>query len=279
MQTRDELGNEKRGGIDLVKLVNSAVQEGVGAISEAHPRFSPEFLAQYIDPKRINQYAHKISQKAGEYQEQGRDPREVIEKTYKTLAARVASGKLFNEKGREIVLGESWQKKSRRWFGLFGGGKAREVLEGEKYLDDAMRSFRDIYNLMKSGNYAQRMPELANAVASIYDLGFLDAAANILYQNGQLKEGKYLALKQAIREKTGRRIEQTQEYLNRTFSQSLAAAVLAIVGLAVLFASYNISGNAVTGNVIGTANNSSAAAVIFGLFSFILGIYLFVRKK
>ena len=274
MQIRDELSDEKRGGIDLVSLVNSAVQEGVGVISQEHPRFSPEFLAKYIDPKKINQYAHKISIKAGEYQEQGRDPKEVVERAYRTLAGRVASGKLFNEKGKEIVLSESWQKKSGGWFGIFGGGKAREVLEGEKYLDDAMRSFKDIYNLMKSGDYAQRMPQLANAVASIYDLGFLDAATNILYQNGQLKEGKYLAFKEAIREKTKRKIGQTQEYLNRTFSQSLAAAVLAIVGVGVLFTS-----NSITGSVIGATNQTNTLALIFGAASLILGFYFLMKIK
>ena len=267
----DEIGNEKRGGIDLVSLVNSAVQEGVGAISETHPRFSPEFLAKYLDPKKLNQYAHKVSKKAGEYQEQGRDPREVVEKAYKTLAAKVASGKFFNEKGKEIVLRESWQKRSRKWF---GGGTAKEVLEGENYLDKAMTSFKDLYNLMKSGDYAQRMPELANAIASIYDLGFMDAATNILYQNGQLKEGKYLALKKAIREKTEKKIGQTQEYLHHAFSQSLAAAVLAIIGLGVLFTS-----NSITGNVIGAANQTNIIALIFGAGSLILGLYFLMKIR
>ena len=271
MQIRDEMDDEKRGGIDLVKLVNSAVQEGVGAISEKHPRFSPEFLAKYIDPKTLNQYGHEISRQAEKYQEQGRDPKEVIEGAYKTLAAKVASGKFFNEKGKEIVLSESWQKRSRKWF---GGGKAREVLEGEKYLDDAMRSFRDLYNLMKSGDYAKRMPELTNAIASIYDLGFLGAATNILYQGGQLKEGKYLALKQAIREKTQRKIGQTQDYMNRTFSQSLAAAFLAIVGVGVLF-----STNSITGSVIGGANQTNITALIFGAASLILGLYFLMKIK
>lgn len=268
--------DEKRGGINLVNLVNSAVQEGIGVISERHPRFSPEFLTQYLDPKALNQYAFRIAKKAEEYQEQGKDPKEVVERSYKTLAAKLASGKFFNEKGKEIVLRESWQKESKKWF---GGGAAREVLEGEKYLDDAMRSFKDLYTLMKSGDYAQRMPELANAISSIYDLGFIDAATNILYQNGQLKEGKYQAFKEAIREKTKRKIGQTQKYLDHAFSQTLAASVLALVGTGVLFTTYSVTGNALTGNVIGTANNSSSlAAIIFGLFSFILGIYLFIRK-
>lgn len=267
MQIRDE----RRGGIDLTSLVNSAVQEGIGVISERHPRFSPEFLVKYLDPKKLNQYAFKISKKAEEYQEQGRDPREVIEKSYKTLAAKLASGKLFNEKGKEIVLSESWQKQSRRWF---GGGRAREVLEGEEYLDRAMSSFRDIYNLMKSGDYAQRMPELAYAISSIYDLGFLDAATNILYQNGQLKEGKYIALKEAIREKTKRKIGQTQQYLDRSFSQSLAAAVLAIVGIGVLFTT-----NSITGNVIGMTNQTNFIALFFGAASLILGLYFLMRIK
>ena len=88
-----------------------------------------------------------------------------------------------------------------------------------------------------------------------------------------------LAAKIGITQAAERAGEYAKQSIKNYFPQSLAAAVLAIVGIGVLFTTYNLTGNALTGNVIGTSNNSSAAAVIFGLVSFILGIYLFIRRK
>jgi hypothetical protein len=271
MPRRDDLFTEKRGGIDLVSLVKSAAEEGIGAISEAHPRFSPEFLAQYLDPKKLDQYAHSIAKKAGEYQEQGRDPRQVITQAYKTLAAKIASGKLFDNKGKEIILGESWQKKSRGWF---GGGTAREVLDGEKYLDEAMRSMRDVYKLMKSGDYVRKFPELAKALDDLDNLGFAYTASSILYKNGQLDEGKYTAFRRALAEKTRQKVGQTKAYLDHAFSQSLAAAVLAIVGLGIF-----LSTNSITGNVIGTTIQTNIIAIFSGLGALILGMYFLIKVR
>jgi hypothetical protein len=267
-----EVGEEKRGGIDLTRLVNSAVQEGVGIIASNQPKFTPELLAQYLDPKKLNQYALSIARKAEEYQQQGKDPQDAINHAYRTLAGKVASGRLFNDRGKEIVLNEGLQKRAKRMW--FGRGAAKEVLEGEKYLDDAMKSMRDVYTLMKSGDYAKKMPDLANALSKLDDLGFLDATSNILYKNGQLNEGKYMALKSAIRDKTEKRVGDVQKYIDHYFSQSLAAAVLAIVGIGVLFTS-----NGITGNVIGTAKETNIVALIFGGISLIFGIYLLSKLK
>src|SRR3989344_3151525 len=111
-----ERGNrqQKSKGIDLNKIVNSAIGEGIDAIINIHPRFSgqEELLSSYIDKKRLNE-------------------KDFVNK----IAGYVASGKSFKEKGKEIILRESFEKEKHKWF---SEGIAREVLNGEKYLDKTM---------------------------------------------------------------------------------------------------------------------------------------------
>src|SRR3989344_6209138 len=128
-----ERGNrqQKSKGIDLNKIVNSAIGEGIDAIINIHPRFSgqEELLSSYIDKKRLNEYINESLTEA--YENKKFNEKDFVNK----IAGYVASGKSFKEKGKEIILRESFEKEKHKWF---SEGIAREVLNGEKYLDKTM---------------------------------------------------------------------------------------------------------------------------------------------
>jgi len=267
-----EMDERRAQTIPLENLIDAAVQEGTAVLAQRHPIFGdPKFLAQYLDPKKLRLYATEVSQQMQKYQKEGKDPKELVERAYKTLAGKIASGALFNERGKEIIFSRGLHEKSRRWF---GGGQAKEILKGEEYLEEALRSFRDLYNLMASGDYAQRFPELAKAVDGLYKLGNLDAVTRVLYQNGQLKEGQYIALKRAMGEKVRQRIGETQQTLKHYYSEALATSILVIIGIGVL-----ASTTTLTGNVIGITQTSIVPAITFGALSLVLGIYLWMNRK
>jgi len=258
--------------IDLGKVINSAVSEGIEAIIEAHPRFSDqeEFLASHIDKKKLNQYLGEAVETIQGYDNE-RDQMEALNKLYEGTASYVASGELFTERGKETVLRNSFERDSRKWF---RGRPSREVLEGEKYLDRVMGSFKELYNLFKTGDYAQRMPELASAVSTVYDMGFTDAAVNVLYETGMMDKGRYQTFKRAIRERTKEGVEYTQGALEKyLIPEKVAASVLGIFGVGIL-----LKTNSITGSVVGNSAGISMGAMVFGGIILGIGIWMFFRK-
>ena len=259
--------------INLGKIIDSAVSEGIGAIIESHPRFTDqeEFLASHIDKRKLNKYVGEAIEAIKEDVTE-RDQMEALEEMYGTTASYIASGELFTEKGKEVVLRKSWEEGSKKWF---RGRGAREILEGERYLDQVMGSFRDLYHLFKTGDHAERMPELASAVSTVYDMGFTDAAVNILYESGLMDEKRYKTFKRAIREKTKKGVETTGESLTKYFMpEKIAASVIGVIGLGVL-----LSTNSITGNIIGTSTNTNIGAMVLGAAALGIGVWLFFRKE
>lgn len=257
-------GRQKRQKIDLGKIVNSAIGEGIDAIIKNHPRFTDqeELLLHYLDKKKINKYLNDYVEHFGGVI----DIKHLTEK----FGGYVASGELFNERGKELILRESLGKESMRFF---TGGMAREVLRGEKYLDETMASFKDLHRLFKTGDYSQRMPKLAEAVSTVYDMGFADAAVNILYENSLMNKTNYRVFKRAISERVKSGVEQTQRSLaDYILPQRAAAVILGILGLGVLLASNNI-----TGAVIGVGK-TSLSGLLFGILSLVAGIWLWFKK-
>jgi hypothetical protein len=271
----DELGNpvrnEQRGNL-LEDVVNSAANSAADFLSQKRPRFSKQFILRYMDHKAVTDYAKKVAP----YLQEGKISSEEADNY---LASHIVSGDFLTDEGKEIILESSLEKEAKKWGGWTSGArKAKNALEGEKYLDKAMIAFKDIYDLIQSDErYAKHMPELSQAVNALYELGFRDVTLTALRKH--LPKDKYIAAKLGIAQAAEKAGEYANAAVRNYIPQGLAAAVLAIVGIGVLVTTYNLTGNTLTGNVIGTTNNSSAAAVIFGLVSFILGIYLFIRKK
>jgi hypothetical protein len=250
--------------VDLGQLVNSAIQGGIETIVKEHPRFEnkQDLLISYLDKKKINDYIKDYMDSSG-----GRvDPHDLTEK----FGSYVASGGFFDDKGKEIILSYSLKKDSR---GFFGGG-ARKMLEGEKYLDKTMTAFRDLYGMLQKGGYAEKMPELTKAVSTVYDMGFADAAVNVLYAHGLMDEGKYNVLKEAIADRAKEGVEYTNQQLTEMVTpQKAVAAVIGVVGAGIL-----LSSNKLTGAVIGVNETNLLSLVIGGLL-LVAGIFFGFKRR
>ena len=270
---RERMPGAARGKIDLSKLVEAAVKEGVRAIAVEHPRFKgqEDRLSGYIDEEKLRGY---VQEKLGAVEDSGAGP-EFYKNLYNNLASLVASGKLFDGNGREFVLRESLEKQSGR---LFGGGVAREIRRGEEYLDGVLDSFRELYYLLSKGDYSQRMPELTQAITTVYDMGFADEALNVLYQRGLMNKERYRVLKNATFLKARQSVENTEKQLEKLVlpSQALAASIFGILGIATLFTT-----NKITGNIIGVSASSSwkIPVIVLGILFLIFGAWVLFFKK
>ncbi len=266
------IGNRDATLEKIVQLAMTGVEAGAEKLYQDHPRIGDKNrVKSLIDENALKNYAGKMASVFQNYLKAGKNPEDLIKMGYEDLASLVVSGKLLTDKGKELLLSESWKKRSKKWF---GARDAKQIIKGEEYLDNTMKAFRDLYDLMKSGEYAQRFPELTQAVSKIYELGFLDATANILYHNGQLKEGQYIAMKRALNEKVKHSVAQTENALKSYYNQALAASIIAILGIGIL-----VSSAGITGNAIGMTRTSLVPAITFGALSLILGIYLWITRN
>src|SRR3989338_6342359 len=159
----DKLNNGAQEGLDINQLFDSAIDNGLKALSERHLGYTPKTLAKYIDKNEVRKYTAIISKEMKKYQAQGKDINDFAQKVYTGLASLAASGEFFNEDGINLIFRKSLRRK-------LGGRKAREVLEGEKYLEDAMLGFRKLYDLTGSEEFREQLPELSNAVRALYKI-------------------------------------------------------------------------------------------------------------
>ena len=257
----------KRGGVE--EIVYGAIEEGIDAILKAHPKFrdAQGYISEHIDKRKLNQHIRHIQ---GYIAREGEDWSEEQKARflYKNLANYVASGDVFDDNAKEVILKKTLEERAGRH------GERRE-LEGERYLDKVGMAFRDLYNLISSGDYAQRMPELAQSVATIHDLGFLDSALDVLKSYELLDERKYNMIKGEIEGRVEEEIGKFGEsYKSYVKPKKVAAVVLAIFGV-ILFV---LSRAGLTGNVIGaSAGNTIGGAV--ALVMLIIAGFLFLKRK
>ncbi|MCK5149469.1 hypothetical protein KAJ87_00905 [Candidatus Pacearchaeota archaeon] len=260
--------------VDESQIINSAVEEGVNTILGRHPRFkeNQEYILKHIDLKKIK---NKIQDLYENLEEKGiESDKKRSEYIHNEIADYVATGSAFDEAGKGTILKSGLEEKAKS--GFFKGLFARGTLKGEKYLDNVLDSFQDLYLLFKKGDYSQRMPEVAEAVTSVYDMGFLDPAVDVLKHYGLINEGKYNNLKKSIRNKTKKGAESVVSGIEKYATyQKVAASIFGIFGIGLLI----LSGAKITGAVIGNFFNS-AIGLIGGFLTLIsLILFLKVSKK
>lgn len=276
--------------IAVNELINSSVQEGVKAIVKDHPRFKnyEEFILKHLDKKELNQkfnelYAHVVSKKFS-----SDDATKYI---HHGLANYVASGALFDDAGKEIILKKSLEEKAGA--GFFKGFFARRKLDGERYLDNTMEAFQDLYGLMQQGKYAERMPEVAESLGTIYDVGFLNPALDILKHYGLIDKSKYNSMKSLVIKKTEEAREgvvkgiekyataiDKEKQENDKYQQEekpyYRKAVAFILGILGIFFLLN-SKLEITGAIIGAAKDDSIIGVLLIIIS-LLFFFVGFRK-
>ncbi|PIO07700.1 hypothetical protein COU59_02905 [Candidatus Pacearchaeota archaeon CG10_big_fil_rev_8_21_14_0_10_34_12] len=256
---------------DENELLNSAIQEGVASIVENHPRFreNEEYILRYINSKKLNARLREISEEITDRNLSEEEQRDYIKKE---IADYVSTGAALDDRGKEIILKSGLEEKAQS--GFFRGFFARRGLEGEKYLDNVVGAFQDLYSLFKQGDYAQRMPEVAKAVGTVYDMGFLDPAVEVLRHYGLIDKGKYKALKQGLRKRAKESAEAAVSGIGRYAGlQKATASVFGIVGISVLIA----SGLKITGNIIGNSAANTFGAIA-GIVLIVLSFLLFSRS-
>lgn len=264
---------QKQGVGDLETMIGSAVSTGISSITKNHPRLKgqEQFLTRYLDEKTLSQYAGKFAKKYEELDE--KDKPRFVEEFYNNIAGYVASGELLNEKGKELILRRGWKRKAK--MSWFGKNPAKEILQGEEYLDKVTESFKELYELMATTGYAQSMPRLAGAVKTVYDAGFWDAAINVLYENKKINDKKYLTLKRALKEK----VESGVKEVNRHLDEYLGTAAVVFGGIGLIVILVTAIANGITGNIIGITKAESFPALVFGFSSLVAGIFLILKKK
>lgn len=237
-----------------MELIQGAVQEGINAILNAHPKFrgAENYISGHISNEKLKRGIGRIESYIAH---KGRDwnDEKKAEFIYKNLANYVASGGVFDEGAKEVILKKSLEEK-------VGSGSKHRDLKGEKYIDKVGVAFRDLYHMLKAGDHAKRMPEFAQAVATVYDLGFLDSALDVLGGYGLVSERRKRDLKRSIKERITEESYKAGDYYEKILtSEKVAAAAVAGVGLGVLAA----SGSGISGNVIGVSSAGGNVVVGF----------------
>lgn len=263
-----ERGKNKDQRIDLGSIVNSAIEEGVGAIIKMHPRFADQesLLKNYLDKRKINEYLRDYMT----YNLSNNNALDEKDLT-KKFAGYVVSGEFFDERGQNIILRTGLKEQSKKGFKR---GIAREILEGEKYLDDNISAFRDLYQLFQTESNIKRMPKLQEAVATVENMRFADTAINIIYEHGLINKLDYRFLKRAVNERAREGVNYTIKSLkDYVVPQKAAAVVLGVLGLGSL-----LMNNSITGNVIGVSNPNSFG-LLGGILLLVSAFLLWSKKK
>ena len=187
--------NEEAGGINLNEIINSAIKEGIDAIVDSHPAFkgNEELFYNHIDKKRLKEITTKIYLELSKY---NISPDEMPKYLHHELASYIAGGNALDKDGKNFLCAKGLEAKVQGGFfkNLFSKSKSR----GEENLINALKGFQDLYSLFKSGDYAQHMPELAEAVVKVRNMGFLDNAISVLKNYKLMTKEKYKFLKESL---------------------------------------------------------------------------------
>lgn len=268
---------------DANAVINKAVQRGMNALVKDHPRFSEsqEYLMKHLDQERLEQGVYRIQQEI--YEQEDVSPEQASQMFYDAVSNYVASGAVFDDNARNVLLRGGLEEKTEdssntSWMArLLGKGNQSRELEGEKYFDQVTSAFGDVYTLMKSGDHSKRMPELAQSAGTLYDMGFLDNALEVLYTRGLINEGDYDTVKTSIRDRTKYESEKAGKLIGKYAmaqqAQKAAAGLLGIIGIGLIISTQQ----GITGNIIKNSLGNIGTGIL-GIVSLIISLVLFLKK-
>ncbi|MEI6731218.1 MAG: hypothetical protein WCK90_00905 [archaeon] len=263
---------------DDSKLIHSAINYGMQEILKKHPSFAKygDYISKHVDRTRLQGGIEKAYAELAELEKGGKrlSPEKKNKFIYEKIAGYVASGGAFDDHARVVVL-----KKSLEGRAVDGEKEIKlsaSERKDEKYLEQTIDAFRNVYDMFKSGDYAQRMPELTEALGVIEDMGFARSAIDVLYQKGVMDEGKYRAIRGNISKKVRSYATQAQESLAKYSAPKKAAATAAVIGLSggIFLMDSNLSGN-----VIGSVGASWIGGILLAVGFLGLGGFIYFRNK
>ncbi len=257
---------KKMGKKQTGKILNNSLKTGIENFVKKNPQFanSQEYLLKHIDKNKLQDKYNELYQEA---LQEKMNKKELKNHIYSNLPEYVISKESLDDKGKEIILKSGLEEKTGFFNRLFPGPKIR----GEKELNNAVEAFRDLYSLLKSGDYSKRMPELTESISSLRNLEVLNPALDIVRAYGLMDDKRYRFLKKEIyktvREEPKKVIRSIERYI---VPEKAAALIIGGIGLVLIFLNLNI-----TGSVIG--GNSAITWGIGGIFMVILALLLFFR--
>ena len=252
--------------------INYAISYGVQELAK-NSLFgeNPEFVSKHIDEKLLKQKAEDLYE---ESQKKGMSGDKQIEYVSQNISDYIVQGHALDEIGQKVVLKKGLETK----VGFID--KVKEAFGGKRQdLNKSVHAFRDLYSMLKSGGYAERMPDLTKAAGTIYDMGFMDTAVDVLKAYGFMDDRKYKTLKKAINsrasEETAKASSSIESYIMPQPMQKAAAVIAGMFGVFLLTA----SGNPITGNVIGNLSNTTSNILGLALVVGALGLFLFRKRR
>lgn len=266
--------NRNAGGIDIREIASSAVEQGISAIMKSHPRFRGFNLSEYIDGERL---AEQVNEAYNRLKRMGRLDQEGIDYLHREIANYVASGGAFDEIGREVILKKGLEKKAKEKgiLNVFSRRRAKEELEGVKYLDRTLGAYGKVHQAFEQGG-GYGMGELRKPLEYLSRAGFLHAALEIEKEEGSVSEGEYRRVSkmiaEGVKESHGEYLSKLEKYAQYE-PQKIAAAILGIFGIGIFL----VSGAEITGRVIG-GTNGNISGVFLGIFLLAVSGILFLRS-
>jgi len=249
--------------------LEEAIREGISSILKEHPRFAgfEEYFLKHIDKKKIRENISALKNKTT-----GMSGYKLYSFIYQEIADYVSSGEAFDERGKNVILKNSLEGKTEGRT-LLQKLFRKPKFDGEKYLDETMEAFGDLYSLFKTGDYSTRMPELTKSVETLYDLKFLNPAIDILKENGMIDSKKYSFLKKEVYSRAQEASKNVVGGIEKYFSpQKIAASILGFLGISLFAMSSKI-----TGAVIGA--RESDYYWIFGILMMIISVFILLSSK
>lgn len=198
-------------------VIENALAQGVEAFVKRHPQLKDQRhrIQDHIDLQRfregaqgIEEYLQQEEQKLGK----AVSPQEHLKRLHQGLVDYVVAGRALDDDGKEILLLDSLEHRAMKGPRAL---EARTQLKGERYLQKVGVAFRELYEMFKSGDYAQHMPEVARAVVTVRNLGFLSPALDVMRHYGLINDKRYAFLKKNIFE----RVEKGTDDVNTAMEQ------------------------------------------------------------
>src|SRR3989344_2643228 len=257
--------NEKE---EVGALVKSAVEDGFSRIAKANSNLPLEYLNRHLDHDKLNG-ALKRAYKEIEEEKGNLTCAAKAKRVHDYISASVADGSVFDQRGQSILL------KDER-----GRGRVLDkLLKGPsptKDFRDAAHAFKDLYSMFKTGEYSHNLEDVAQAVAVVNDMGFLDTAVDVLRSYNLMDKNRYSTIKKSLRKKGQDAANYTLDRIeNYGEEMKQAASILALFGASILA----VSAFKMTGNVVSASLTlpNNLLGMVLGLGFFIGGFVMFSK--
>ena len=269
-------------------FVDQAIHVGIANFVRTHPRFgeSPQYVARHVDKEKVMQeYTTIVADIRAQMPNIDRDT--LHRMVYHQLANQVAQGQEFDAVGQRVVMkaGLAGRLDEPGIVGgikrLFGRMSGRDWGRDQVSLDRTVAAAIELKDLMASGDYAQHMPELNEAITEVYRAGFLQPALDTLREYDLLNDRSYNFIKTNILKKIKSGKDEMVSAVAKYSAprNPYAASILGIAGLAVLI----LTATGITGNVIGSAAagimNVNVAGIALGVLLMALAGLVVVKRE